>query len=215
MKTNATKLIEHLAAFNRKERFILLNEALGAFALSSEFREALRQCLKLEFEIPAGAYVAMDYHIGWIQMAIHLCNAQAKDDPYISASEVQGVNDNQQDVDLLVAFTRDSVSHLVLIEAKADTDWDYEQLSSKVNRLSKRLAESPSLKLYFVLLSPKDIGKSKYVNVGNWPAWMKGANGGHNYMPLTLSRHLRKITRCSEGGKASASGTHYRIDPLK
>ncbi|MDE2668487.1 MAG: hypothetical protein OXI51_02405 [Chloroflexota bacterium] len=65
-------LIEHLESFNRKERFILLKEALGegTFRLDAGFRDTLGAAV--DVTIPPNAFVAMDYHLDWIQMALHL-----------------------------------------------------------------------------------------------------------------------------------------------
>ena len=209
-----SKLIEHLQTFNRKERFILLEEALGSctFRLHDDFRKKLAKCLSLKFEIPACAYVAMDYHIGWIQMAVHLKDREIPNSP-IPIKGVEGINDNQQDVDLLVAFTADSATHLVLVEAKADTPWDYAQLKSKVERLQS-ISPSNTLELHFVLVSPNSIGKSQHVCISEWPRWMKNRDGGINHMCLELAPCLRKITRCDgEDDKSkNKDGKYYRFD---
>ena len=51
-------LIEHLRSFNRKERFILLREALGSDTLGDAFRRRLGDCIGVP--VPADAFVAMD-----------------------------------------------------------------------------------------------------------------------------------------------------------
>ena len=212
-----SKLIEHLKSFNRKERSILLEKALGSttFQLSDKFRDELKECLDLD--IPVYAYVAMDYHIGWIQMAIYLDCAEVSEQPIPSGEGIEGVNDNQQDVDLLVAFTENSVTHLVLVEAKADTSWDYEQLDSKVKRLKSISPDPTRLKLHFVLMSPKrpNLGRSKHICISEWPDWMK-RDGDFNHMRLDLAPCLRKITRCNNDKKMTPDrdGQYYRIDPI-
>ena len=210
-------LIGHLSSFNRKERFILLQEACGpkTFQLSKEFRDKLKCCLKLHFEIPSDAYVAMDYHIGWIQMAIHL--ARRGNDELVRERDVPGVNDNQQDVDLLIAFTKDSISHLILVEAKADTPWDYEQLSRKVKRLRGVYQEDADndLKMYFVLISPREIGKSKHICVEEWPCWMRGSEKRPYHIELKLCSSLRKITRCNRDRSPSKDGEYYKVEPIE
>ena len=208
------QLIEHLKSFNRKERFILLQEALGpkTFQLSPEFGKKLARCLNLKFEIPSSAYVAMDYHIGWIQMAVHLKNRKIPN--LIPVKEVEGINSNPQDVDLLVAFRMNSVTHLIFVEAKADTSWDYKQLDSKVMRL-KSISDCDHLKLHLVLMSPKppNVAKSQNVCISEWPDWTKGKDVRH--MPLCLAPCLHKITRWNDNmGRQSKSGTSYKIHPI-
>ena len=69
---NVSDLIEHLRSFNRKERFILLKDALGqhTFSLDASFRERLRAIINVD--VPSDAFVAMDYHLDWLQMALFL-----------------------------------------------------------------------------------------------------------------------------------------------
>ena len=210
-----SELIKHLISFNRKERFILLEEALGSktFQLSPEFGKKLACCLDLKFEIPSSAYVAMDYHIGWIQMAIYLDSHPDVPIDCIPIEVIQGVNNNQQDVDLLVAFADNSDTHLVFIEAKADTPWDYKQLGSKVSRL-QGILPSKTLKPHFVLISPSSVGESKHINVSEWPDWMKRTDSSPNYMQLKLASHLRKITRYGHKGHDRKQWKYYRIDSI-
>ena len=205
-----SQLIEDLKSFNRKERFILLERALGSstFRLSDDFREDLKNCLG--FKIPDCAYVAMDYHIDWIKMAVYLDrNPGKRGDIIRTEEEIEGINKNQQDVDLLVAFTRGSATHLVLIEAKGDTPWSSKQLDSKVNRL-RSISPGETLKLHLVLMSPRQV---KRIDASEWPDWMK-KDGSLNHLPLRLAKHLCKITRCDTKGNKLATGDHYRIDPV-
>ena len=220
-----SKLIEHLKSFNRKERSILLEKALGSttFQLSDKFRDELKECLDLD--IPVYAYVAMDYHIGWIQMAVYLEKHGEVSKSLIPIKEVPGVNDNQRDVDLLVAFTENAVTHLILIEAKADMSWDYEQLRDKVNKLKESVhpqqladptsASASTLELRLVLMSPKlpDVGKSKYIDVSKWADWMKKEDDSLYHMQLDLDKALRKITRCDCKRNDNKDGQYYKIDP--
>ena len=207
-----SKLIEHLKSFNRKERSILLEKALGSttFQLSDKFRDELKGCLDPDIpDIPVCAYVAMDYHIGWIQMAVHLEKHGEVQKSLIPIKEVPEVNDNQQDVDLLVAFKENSVTHLVFIEAKADTSWDYEQLDSKVKRLT-RISDSDHLRLHLVLMSPKRPDVAKHVCISEWPDWTRGKDVRH--MPLDLAPHLHKITRWDgDNDRQSKDGKFYKI----
>ncbi len=202
-----SNLIELLKSFNRKERFILLEKALDTFRLSDDFRKELGDHLGLE--IPDCAYVAMDYHIGWIQMAVYLENNGEVQRNCIPITEkIIGINDNQQDVDLLVAFTEESVTHLVLIEAKADTPWDYGQLDGKVKRLQS-IPQSDTLKLYFVLMSPRPLPDPNRIE---WEAWMK-KDGHIPYIQLPLPSNLCKITRWNKRELPKGEYEYYKIEP--
>ena len=66
-----SRIIKHLKSFNRKERFILLKRALGpeAFRLDCEFRKELGD--EIGVPIPDCAFVAMDYHLDWLQVAMY------------------------------------------------------------------------------------------------------------------------------------------------
>ena len=63
-------LEQRLASFNRKERFLLVGQALGnsAFTLGDTFRQQLAQVLQRE--VPEDAYCAMDYHLDWLFAAL-------------------------------------------------------------------------------------------------------------------------------------------------
>ena len=129
-------LIEHLRSFNRKERFILLTEALGRERLGEDFRRRLGEAIGMT--IPADAYVAMDYHLDWLQMALHLADNPPPKEPIRNDDLVTG---NQEDSDLLVAFDHELTTHIVLIEAKVETGWTNKQLNSKAERLSRIFGE--------------------------------------------------------------------------
>ena len=97
--------------------------------------------------VPADAFVAMDYHLDWIQMALYL--ARTPDPPRPIPKEAvlgdgqKNINENQMDVDLLVAFDEGATTHLVLVEAKMETGWTNQQLCSKATRLRQHLRQEP------------------------------------------------------------------------
>ena len=93
-------LIEHLRSFNRKERFFLLRHALGVstFRLDKAFREALGD--EMGLSIPNDAWVAMDYHLDWLQMAVYLAGKPKPPGPIRNEGLIKA---NQEDIDLLVA----------------------------------------------------------------------------------------------------------------
>ena len=213
-----SKVIEFLSDFNRKERFILLNSVLGqqpeeVFRLNHYFAGRLANMLDLE--IPADAFVAMDYHLDWIQMALYLANQPSQMEAIISNRE-RAFEANQEDVDLLIAFDRiqngsDHITHLVLIEAKGDTGWKNEQLESKACRL-RRIFNGDScgvVKPHFVLMSPRE---SSNIDTTKWPCWMKAKGKNTAYwLELPLRDRLLKVTRCDEKGQAYEKGGNLFI----
>jgi len=186
-----SKLIDYLKRFNRKERFILLSHAMGqtAFRLDLGFRDKLRD--KLGIAIPGDAFVAMDYHLDWLQMALYLADKGGSLSRVIENCNL--VRANQEDIDLLIAFKdeRDE-THLVLIEAKADTGWTNKQVASKEERLSLILDGRSNVKPHYILMSPR---KSERLNADRW-----------HWLELPLDKGLLKVTRCDENKMPSRNG---------
>ena len=127
-----TDLIKILESFNRKERFFLLAQALGcshsgepAFSLSDSFRKQLNANIDVAIpEEPAMVFVAMDYHLDWLQAALTLADSQDGKSKFSNKDEKGPVIEGtQKDVDLLVAFEAGETFHLILVEAKAYSDW--------------------------------------------------------------------------------------------
>ena len=164
-----SQLIEHLRSFNRKERFILLREALGTDALGDDFRTRLGDLIGTT--VPADAFVAMDYHLDWLQMALYLAGTPSPPQPIPNDDEL--VVGNQEDADLIVAFEGDSTTHVVLVEAKVETGWTNGQLKSKAERLSRIFAEGrPGAHLVtpcYVLASPEPPPPG--ISTAGWPSW--------------------------------------------
>ena len=210
-------VIKYLKAFNRKERFILLNEALGedTFCLSPKFARALRCLIDCNIKIPSNAFVAMDYHLNWIQMALYLADnpSCAKSDSRIPQQNL--FCNNQQDVDLLVAFDCREKTHLVMIEAKADTGWTNKQLERKKERLTlifdKNNYGLGKVKPHFILMSPKE---SEGIRTKDWPAWMKPDKGKPLWLELPLPPGLIRTTRSDNRGKTNKNGGYLRVDQV-
>ena len=205
-------LLDHLRAFNRKERFYLLEEALkgdSTFRLDAGYRKRLGD--KIGVPVPADAYVAMDYHLDWIQMALYLAATPKPPSP-IPNRDNDLFAANQEDVDLLVAFDRGRPTHLVLVEAKLETGWTNSQLNSKAERLGRIFADGRRgvdlARPHFVLTSPKE---SSDIRTDVWPKWMK-CDGKPVWMELNHPPGLRQVTRCSASGKVSWNGRSLRID---
>ena len=212
-----SSLVNHLRSFNRKERFILLTETLGerTFSLDAGFRRRLSTVLGTD--VPSNAFVAMDYHLDWLQMALFLArtpNASRlirKGDVLSEGQE--DFNANQMDIDLLVAFDQDATTHLVLLEAKMETGWTNQQMRKRARRLHQIFRdESGSIPAqpHLVLLSPRP---PRRLDTATWCDWMK-RNGKPVWMELPRPVGLRKVSRCDESGHASEEGGFLRMDIL-
>ena len=133
METALPDTIHYLGLLNRKERFHLLREALGkkTFRLDERFRIRLQSCLYDSpcdaVSIPPDAFVAMDYHLDWIAMALRLAadgpeRARRDRFPLDGIANDGLVSGTQQDVDLLVAFPAGNLrDSRVCLEHRTDT----------------------------------------------------------------------------------------------
>ena len=206
METALPDTIDYLQLLNRKERFHLLREALGktTFCLDERFRTRLQSCLRDSprgaVSIPADAFVAMDYHLDWIGMALRLAADGPERDhrdrfPLGDIANDGLVSGTQQDVDLLVAFPDGPTTHLVMIEAKGDTHWRNEQLDRKAEGLKRIFSvERPwmeSIAPHFLLMSRK---RPTSLKKKGWPSWMM-PNGEPLWLRLSLPEDLIKVTR--------------------
>ena len=209
------RLIDNLKAFNRKERFILLHKVLGfsdqSFRLGDAFRAELSECLKVD--IPPDAFVAMDYHFDWLQMAMFLIDYPRPGGPIPNPGNKDLVVGNQQDIDVLIAFEKDARTHLVLVEAKGDTAWSNDQLELKVERLQRIFAKDrpgrDAVEPHFVMMSPKE---SDNETLKNTLAELDKAVISPIWLPLPLPNGLAKPTRCDSHGKSNAEGGYIRLD---
>ena len=197
-------LIVILESFNRKERFFLVAQALGqkrggkpAFTLSDDFRQKLGDKVGVRIpEEPEKVFVGMDYHLNWVHASLVL--ACADEAERHSLLNLEGTtDDNQEDVDLLVAFKNtDERYHLIFIEAKAYDAKGFAsvgkgQLRSKVSRLQKIICAGEKdgaceVDTHFCLVSGYE---PQNLKSDDWPKW----NGKPiPWMPLPLpeKRHV-------------------------
>ena len=203
-------LIEHLRSFNRKERFILLREALGSDTLGDAFRERLGEAIGVA--VPEDAFVAMDYHLDWLQMALYLAANPSPSERIRNDGLVSG---NQEDADLIVAFDGDSTTHVALVEAKVETNWTNRQLKSKAGRLDRIFGGGrPGVSLatpHYVLASPEPPPPG--ISTAGWPEWMK-LRDEPVWIELERPAGLRKPTRCTAHGKTSWRGRFVKIESV-
>lgn len=218
-----THLIEWLGAFNRKERYYLVAQALGGFTLSPQFRALLGETIGQE--IPAKSAAWMDYHLDWVFAALTLRDISPNDvdgrvfespdfrgpDPLPGTQPVH-VNTNQEDIDLLVAFRDRDLLHLIFLEAKGETSWGNRQLRSKIRRLGAIFPQVPAgLSLSFVLASPRrpqrlDVPEGCPRWVAPYSAW--------RWMPLDVPPGRREIERWdAHVGAAREQATTWRVRP--
>lgn len=201
-----SRLVKCLAKYNRKERYWLIQNALGEpekqLKLTREFRDRLFGVI--DIAIPCNAWWATDYHINWLFGAFILdrygpltCELA---NPW-SAGKLNGlprrlIQGNQEDFDLIIAFDRT----IILIEAKVVGSWSNKQIDSKCQRLQdwadlsdkvvpsecKPLAASGTqtpLNVFMVLASPKCPEKLKD---SEWPSFVTVENGKPFFLPLRL-----------------------------
>ena len=210
------KLIERLKSFNRKERYWLLREALGehTFELDAEFRKKLGDLL--DVHIPEDAYAAMDYHLDWIALALHLAQHGYSDEP-ISKNEIrtgQEINTNQMDVDMLVAFNDGLKTQLILLEAKVETRWTNKQLRAKIARLKEIIGDGKRpiddfLEARLILMSPEE---SAGIQTDGWADWMRRPDGRPYWLELPRPEGLHKANRSDSAANRNRDGGYVSIN---
>jgi hypothetical protein len=149
--------------------------------------------------------MAMDYHLSWIAAAIYLHAHPECSFPIRNEGEIQ---QNQEDVDLLVAFEAGAETHLVFIEAKGVTSQSNSQLMSKADRLRQMFGDDgqrwPGVWPHFAIVSP---GRPVRVKWGEWPGWRlhDGQPGvkGRNWRAIRIAPERRHNT-AQKGGVVGA-----------
>jgi hypothetical protein len=167
-------LISNLEKLNRKERFFLIQTALGdgTFKLGRLFLEKLRS--KFGLHIPDNAFIAMDYHLNWIFAAASLSFSNpVHDNIYDNAEGI--VDGTQEDVDLLIAFEDNSgLNQLIMLEAKGVGAYDNKQFAHKMDRFSSIFGKDgrrfDKLRPHFGLMSPHH---PVHLRSKICPSWLK------------------------------------------
>jgi hypothetical protein len=204
--------IELLKHFNRKERFFLIGLALGNrnFYLSEDFRNQLNKTLSLD--IPENAFCAMDYHIDWLYACLYLSSMDVPEIDTLHDNQEAYITANQEDIDFLVTYTTNNVTHLILLEAKGVTSWSNPQMKSKMNRL-KKIFNNPLLPWegkivpYFVAVSPNE---PQYLDYDQWPYWAL-RDGRPFWIPIHIDYELFQPTRCNSEGKQDKTGRYWKV----
>ena len=212
-----SSLINLLRSLDRKERFAVLRETLGLDADKPRFDRGFRKRLEacIGASVPENAFLAMDYHLDWIELALHLMGRPDVGHGYrFENPNLKAINHSQQDIDLLVAFPAEgrvgSVTHLVLIEAKAYLHWTNKQLREKARRLRGMFGEEGTnwelVVPHFVMMTER---KSDKISSSEWPGWMKR----HDEPPWLLydlpPRY--EVMRCTGTGRRSKKGRSLQL----
>lgn len=217
-------VVQTLKSFNKKERFLLVADALG-FPLSDiagnrdlrlcdDFRSRLNEA----FGIcpPSDAFVAIDYHLDWISKSLVFLTGKSTGGIY-QGTRKEG-SGTIMDVNLLVAFEEGRHTHLMLVDAKAATDVDTEQAQEQVREKVKRLLhifgengkKYLGVRPHFGLTSPSR-PTTWWATSREWPSWM--AKAMHPiWFPLNMPRDKRKLTRCNSDYKPNKDGDYFCVD---
>lgn len=217
-----TDLVSCLSAFNRKERYWLIRNALGGangdISLSDHFRHRLFERTKIA--IPSNAWWAIDYHLDWLVGALaHFAHNEDLSSCTYENTIPALVTGSQEDFDLVVAFDRT----VILFEAKFATGWSKEQLRSKVNRihgLERMLRgrdvfygdENPEgISLHAVLIAPKSMNES---NLPTLQKPFRDVGQKPQFVPLeTLAgpENFLAVQRCNIEKAPDRDGTNWRL----
>ncbi len=217
-----SELIDSLDRFNRKERNLLIRDALGhspskTLSLNDNFRQRIGTALN-GLEIPKDAWWATDYHLNWIAGALALWRngEQAIGTTQINDLAEDGmrrlVEPSQEDADLLIAFD----TTLILVEVKAFGYFTNKQIDSKIHRwrLLTRQAQVPgsNVTFRFMLMSrtrptglrppPDDL----LPGIGEWPHAVLNVNSS--------SQKLRVTGRRASAGAPQADPKTWFIVPV-
>ena len=167
-KAEKKDLIDILESFNRKERFFLLAEAMGKNVLSRDgYRTMIDEgflttlcktvCAPMPNLKTDKIFVGMDYHLNWVHCSLVLAHNKDAQTRSNLIQEV-GIEPNQQDIDLLVAYKGSNVNyHLIFVEAKGyNADGLSDGLSSFTNGREKEQLRQKTKRLQSIL-NPKGI----------------------------------------------------------
>ena len=225
----SSALLHNLRLLNRKERFYLVNAALGGFEICETFKEQLRRALgeSVSIDWSRCEFAAMDYHFDWLYAAIFASseaidlNAVSEKGHHIPVQtwSRQGglISATQEDIDLLVAF-RDNQdeekTHLILIEAKGVGSWGTKQIRSKGMRVSNLLRERDVCRkagviLYFLYASPAAPTQASLDGIEDLPDIMKLAN---KHVWIDVGTNLVKVTQCDIAGQPQQRGPHWKFE---
>ena len=212
-----------LSRFNRKERFFVAIDAAGgdqdelhapSMRLADDFRKKLEESIRMP--VPAHAWATIDYHLNWLHAGL-----QWKANPGVqheaadrfTADGVELVSGNQEDIDLIVAWTTsEGESVVVFVEAKAYSSWTNRQVGHKVPRLVAIVDNAKSTGLSFtprlVLAGPTP--PSPKLDTAWWPEWGRGEDGQPMFMELPVPGARLSVERVNADGIPASDGTKWK-----
>jgi hypothetical protein len=200
-----------LASLDSHERPILFQWATQrAFALGEDVRAHLGSAI--DREIPADAFVAMDYTLDWLYAATVICQGK---DP-LTTFQQWPVNHlllraSIEDIDLLIAWEdRHRHRHTVLVEAKGFTGWTNKQVQGKIDRLAAIFGGdlASDFDVHFVMAGPK---ASKGLKTQDWPVWT-GSEERRHFVSIPDPGARYAVQRCTEKGEPTSEGpSHWRL----
>lgn len=149
--------------------------------------------------IPADAFWAKDYHLDWIVASLNLSFELHKE---IYEQSDKNVNENQENIDLLVAVKSENTVHLILLEARGVIPWNNKQLIRKAESLKNIFGKNGykwnSVKPQFIMISLRE---SQRIETDSWLDWMRNNNKCLWMKLSSLPSNLVKIVRCTQEGK--------------
>jgi hypothetical protein len=210
-----------LERFNRKERNLLVRAVLGnqvaPLHLDKGFLATVASALRID-PIASDAWWATDYHLAWLAGALAVyaegetaAAEKVRDNLPVTVDGVTRhlVEGNQEDIDLVIASGVD----LILVEAKGASDWDIQQLESKLTRLNLVLDESrkagDQIRFRFLLTSPhrpEDL-EARCKTECNWAL----IDSKFPWIELRFPKDPLAVSRCDASGKPMADRDHWRI----
>lgn len=206
-----------LRAFDRRERGLVVAWALDriGFSIGFEFRTQLAQSLPASCSpVSADAFAAMDYEMRWLHGALAATIGVTEGYVAQAATEEHGsllppLPWTNEDVDLLVAYSKEAGVQLLMIEAKGYTSWDPNQISHKKERLRALFGEDgrrfPGVCPHLVFVGPVPPRKGGEP----WPEWMLTDN---EPVFIPLPQPTGQKYRLARKG---ASEDMWRTEPVK
>lgn len=213
----ASDILQWIEALNRKERYWLVRQATeGRFRLDAAYRADLEGILGIS--TPPDAYTAMDYHLDWLATSVVVgVEGRGGGVPFPNQLSIDApvMTGNQEDIDLLVAFTAAEDLHVILVEAKFDSGWTNSQMTSKARRLRAIFGDDgdrvPHVIPHFVITSPR---RPPRLVSDEWPAWMNDADG-YRWIELSVSAGRIRSERTDGSGRASRVGEYVTLKSVR
>lgn len=206
-----------LRAFDRRERGLVVAWALDriGFSIGYEFRSQLADALPDSCSpVSADAFAAMDYEMRWLHGALAATIGEtegfvAQATPEEHESLLPPLPWTNEDVDLLVAYSKEAGVQLLMIEAKGYMPWDTNQIAHKKERLMALFGEDGRRfrgvcpHLVFVGPVPPSKGSTP------WPEWMlKDNQPVFIPLPQPTGQKYRLARKSASEGK-------WRTEPVK